>query len=179
MASHSLNDNTAARSGAPIARVPGRTECAGCSDHAGGARRSSPSCATDSTTPPTSTSPPECRLNRPRRQQSPNSAAREAVADAFAGELATAYARRTIALYVITGPLVGIWWLLLLRPDPWRAGLIALLAAIPVLPLIIARDRHRRRHPSHDRTVDALVARSDTGTGLGRHGRHRGAVHRR
>ena len=61
----------------------------------------------------------------------------EAVADAFAGELATAYARRTIALYIITGPLVGIWWLLLLQPDPWRAGLIALLAAIPVLPLII------------------------------------------
>jgi len=59
-----------------------------------------------------------------------------AVADAFAGELAIAYARRTIARYVITGPLVGVWWLLLLRPDPWRAGLVALLAAIPVLPLI-------------------------------------------
>jgi hypothetical protein len=58
------------------------------------------------------------------------------VADAFAGELATAYARRTIALYLITGPLVGIWWLHLLHPDPWHTGLIALLAAIPVLPLI-------------------------------------------
>ena len=88
----------------------------GCSGHAGAARRSSPSCATDSTTPPTSTSTPECRLNRPRRQQSPSSAAQQAVADAFEGELATAYARRTIALYVITGPLVGIWWLLLLQP---------------------------------------------------------------
>jgi hypothetical protein len=61
----------------------------------------------------------------------------EAVADAFEGELATANAPRTTALYVITGPLVGIWWLLLLQPDPWRAGLIALLAAIPVLPLIM------------------------------------------
>ena len=60
----------------------------------------------------------------------------QAVADAFAGELATAYARRTIAWYIVTGPLVGIWWLLLLQPHPWRTGLIALLAAIPVLPLI-------------------------------------------
>jgi hypothetical protein len=61
----------------------------------------------------------------------------EAVADAFGGELATAYARRTIALFVATGPLVGIWWLLLLHPSPWRTGLIALLAAIPVIPLIV------------------------------------------
>jgi hypothetical protein len=60
----------------------------------------------------------------------------QAVADAFAGELATVYARRTIALYIATGPLVGIWWLLLLQPHPWRTGLVALLAAIPVLPLI-------------------------------------------
>ena len=59
-----------------------------------------------------------------------------AVADAFAGELATAYARRTIALFVLTGPLVGIWWFLLLQPHPWRTGLIALLVAIPVLPLL-------------------------------------------
>ena len=60
----------------------------------------------------------------------------DAVADAFAGELGTAYARRTIALFVVTGPLVGIWWLLLLQPHPWRTGLIALLVAIPVIPLI-------------------------------------------
>src|SRR5262245_32695905 len=52
----------------------------------------------------------------------------QAVADAFAGELATAYARRTTAAYIVTGPLVGIWWLLLLQPHPWRTGLIALLA---------------------------------------------------
>jgi HAAS len=61
----------------------------------------------------------------------------QAVADAFSGELATAYARRTIALFIVTGPLVGIWWLLLLQPSPWRTGLIALLAAIPVLPLVV------------------------------------------
>ncbi|MFE9695114.1 permease prefix domain 1-containing protein [Micromonospora sp. NPDC005806] len=61
----------------------------------------------------------------------------QAVAEAFRGELATAYARRTIAWYIATGPLVGIWWLLLLQPHPWRTGIIALLAAIPVIPLII------------------------------------------
>jgi hypothetical protein len=59
-----------------------------------------------------------------------------AVTAAFAGELATVYARHTLAWYVATGPLVGIWWLFLLRPDPWRASLVALIAAIPVLPLI-------------------------------------------
>jgi HAAS len=61
----------------------------------------------------------------------------QAVAAAFSGELATAYARRTIAWFIATGPLVGIWWLLLLQPSPWRTGLIALLAAIPVLPLLV------------------------------------------
>jgi hypothetical protein len=60
-----------------------------------------------------------------------------AVADAFGGELATAYARRTIVWFIATGPFVGIWWLLLLHPSPWRTGLIALLGAIPVIPLIV------------------------------------------
>ena len=60
-----------------------------------------------------------------------------AVADAFAGELTTAYARRTIAWFIATGPLVGIWWLLLVHPSPWRTGLIAFVTAIPVIPLII------------------------------------------
>jgi hypothetical protein len=58
------------------------------------------------------------------------------VATAFAGELATAYARRTIAWFIATGPLVGIWWLLLLHPAPWRSGVVALIAAIPVVPLV-------------------------------------------
>jgi hypothetical protein len=61
----------------------------------------------------------------------------QAVADAFGGELATAYARRTIAWFIATGPLVGIWWLLLLHPSPWRTGLIALVAAIPVIPVFV------------------------------------------
>ena len=60
-----------------------------------------------------------------------------AVAGAFAGELTTAYARRTIAWFIATGPLVGIWWLLLVHPSPWRTGLIAFVTAIPVIPLII------------------------------------------
>jgi len=60
-----------------------------------------------------------------------------AVAEAFSGELATAYARHTIACLVATGPLVGVWWLLLLNPTPWRSGLLALVAAIPVIPLIV------------------------------------------
>ncbi|MQA17191.1 MAG: hypothetical protein GEV09_24595 [Pseudonocardiaceae bacterium] len=60
----------------------------------------------------------------------------QAVADAFADELITASARRTIAWYIATGPLVGTWWLQLLQPHPWRAGVLGLLAAIPILPLI-------------------------------------------
>lgn len=58
-----------------------------------------------------------------------------AISRAFAEELATASARRTIAAFIFTGPLVGIWWLLLLHPSPWRGGVIALLVAIPALPL--------------------------------------------
>jgi hypothetical protein len=60
-----------------------------------------------------------------------------AIADAFAAELAIAYARRILAWFIATGPLVGIWWLLLLQPYPWHTGLVALLATIPVLPLIV------------------------------------------
>ena len=62
----------------------------------------------------------------------------DVVAAAFAEELATAYARRTLITYVVTGPLVGIWWLMLLHPDPWRTSLAALLTAVPVIPLITA-----------------------------------------
>ena len=61
-----------------------------------------------------------------------------AVADAFAAELTIAYARQTLGWFVATGPLVGIWWLLLLHPAPWRSSLIALVAAIPVIPLVAA-----------------------------------------
>jgi hypothetical protein len=58
------------------------------------------------------------------------------VARSFATELATASARRIIATFIATGPLVGIWWLLLLHPAPWRSGVLAALIAIPALPLI-------------------------------------------
>jgi hypothetical protein len=61
-----------------------------------------------------------------------------AVASAFAAELSIAYARRALALYVATGPLVGIWWLLLLHPTPWHHSLTALVVAIPVIPLVAA-----------------------------------------
>lgn len=60
----------------------------------------------------------------------------DVVADAFAGELATASARRMLGWFVVTGPLVGVWWLLLLQPNPGRAGVVALVAAIPVVPLV-------------------------------------------
>lgn len=58
------------------------------------------------------------------------------VAHSFAEELTTASARRTIAAFILTGPLVGIWWLLLLHPAPWRSGVLAALIAIPALPLL-------------------------------------------
>lgn len=76
---------------------------------------------------------------------SPELAARAALADlgppatvarAFAPELATALARRTMLGYVITGPLVGIWWLLLLVPDIWPPRPQSWWAAIPAMPLI-------------------------------------------
>jgi hypothetical protein len=60
----------------------------------------------------------------------------QSITDAWTTELAIAYARRTLAWFLVTGPLVGVWWLLLLHPNPWRGGPTALLAAVPVVPLI-------------------------------------------
>lgn len=40
--------------------------------------------------------------------------------------------------YLISGPAVGIWWLLLLVPRPWHPTLGVVVTAIPVLPLIAA-----------------------------------------
>ena len=62
----------------------------------------------------------------------------DAVAAAFASELATVRVRRTLWAYVATGPLVGVWWLLAFVPHPWApaGGPGAVWAAIPVLPLI-------------------------------------------
>ena len=50
------------------------------------------------------------------------------VASAFAGELVTRQARQVIVALVLTGPLVGVWWLLLLAPTS--------PTGIPALPLI-------------------------------------------
>lgn len=58
------------------------------------------------------------------------------IARSFADELATASARRTLTAFLLTGPAVGIWWLLLLHPTPWRTGILAMLVAIPALPLV-------------------------------------------
>lgn len=59
-----------------------------------------------------------------------------AVAEAFAGELANARARRVSLAYLLTGPFVGISWLLLLAPpDWWQRGPGALWSSIPALPL--------------------------------------------
>ncbi|MDQ6753499.1 MAG: permease prefix domain 1-containing protein [Actinomycetota bacterium] len=78
---------------------------------------------------------------------SPGSAAEAAIADfgrpavvaaAFAGELAMAQARKDIWSLLITGPLVGTWWLLLLAPESGRFLPGGLIAAIPVLPLVAA-----------------------------------------
>ena len=102
-----------------------------------------------------------------------------AVADAFGGELATAYARRTIVWFIATGPLVGIWWLLLLHPSPWRTGLIALLGAIPVIPLIVVAIATAGGTLATTGAPDAVAARNWPPLGAGRHYRHRHAVHGR
>lgn len=60
-----------------------------------------------------------------------------ALADGFRDELAAVQARRTIAALLLTGPLVGIWWLLLLAPDALRAP-TRVWSAIPMLPVIAA-----------------------------------------
>lgn len=58
------------------------------------------------------------------------------VARAFAGELAAARVRRLLGGLLLTGPLVGVWWLLLLAPRRWPPNPAALVAAIPVLPVV-------------------------------------------
>jgi HAAS len=136
MASHSLNHNTAAQSGAPIAEYLDEL-----SARLLGPRRRRAQILAELRDGLNQATEEHLAAGMSAQQAQTAAVAQfgspPAVADAFAGELATAYARRTLALYVLTGPLVGIWWLLLRQPDPWRAGLIALLAAIPVLPLVV------------------------------------------
>jgi hypothetical protein len=78
-----------------------------------------------------------------------------AVADAFGGELTTEHARRTIVWFIVTGPLVGIWWLLLLHLSPSRTGLIALIAAIPghTADHRLCRQHRSHRLQHHDRAT--------------------------
>lgn len=59
------------------------------------------------------------------------------VADAFADELATAQARRISLAYLLTGPVVGSSWLLLLASHSLKDGPGALATSIPALPLIV------------------------------------------
>lgn len=58
------------------------------------------------------------------------------VARAFAPEIATTQARRVLAGLLVTGPLVGVWWLLVLTSLTWPPQARALWTAIPALPLI-------------------------------------------
>lgn len=58
-------------------------------------------------------------------------------ANAFAGELGTARARHIVIAFLVTGPLVGIWWLFLLAPQPWSFDAQPLWRTIPVLPLVV------------------------------------------
>jgi hypothetical protein len=58
------------------------------------------------------------------------------VAQAFAGELAVAGARRLLGGLLLTGPLIGVWWLLLLAPRHWPPNPADLVAAIPALPVV-------------------------------------------
>lgn len=60
-----------------------------------------------------------------------------ALASGFAGELANVRARRTTLAYLATGPLIGLCWLpVIVSTRWWQRDPIALLHAIPVLPLI-------------------------------------------
>jgi hypothetical protein len=58
------------------------------------------------------------------------------ITTAFAAELATGYARHTLLSYVLTGPLVGVWWLLLWHPDLRQGEVTSVIATIPAVPLI-------------------------------------------
>lgn len=58
------------------------------------------------------------------------------LARAFASELAILQARRVLLGLLLTGPLVGVWWLLLFTTGTWPADLDTVLQAIPVLPLV-------------------------------------------
>ncbi|MGI5132494.1 permease prefix domain 1-containing protein [Pseudonocardia sp. CA-107938] len=83
---------------------------------------------------------------RRTRGLTPDAAVREALAEfgsapevavAFTGELVTARARQISLSYLLTGPLVGVSWLLVLAPPGWwREGPRPLLTSLPAIPLV-------------------------------------------
>ncbi|WP_426623112.1 permease prefix domain 1-containing protein [Leifsonia sp. McL0607] len=60
----------------------------------------------------------------------------KSVAAGFVDELAIAEARAVLRWLLATGPLVGLWWLLLLAPAGWVSHPGELLTAIPILPVV-------------------------------------------
>ncbi|MDN4597709.1 MULTISPECIES: hypothetical protein [Leifsonia] len=86
------------------------------------------------------------------------------VAEGFADELAIAEARATLRSLLITGPLVGFWWLMLLAPAGWMSQPGELIAAIPILPAVAMARRSRRSHARHDRIAHSLASSVTTAT---------------
>lgn len=80
-------------------------------------------------------------------------------AEAFADELSTASARRMLGWFVITGPLVGMWWLLLLQPHPLAGRCRRAGCGDPGDPRGRRRARDRCRDVRHHRPPRALAAR--------------------
>ncbi len=62
----------------------------------------------------------------------------QVVAAAFAGELAVGQTRKALWILLLTGPLVGIWWLLLLATQSGAIQPAIILTAIPALPVVAA-----------------------------------------
>lgn len=62
----------------------------------------------------------------------------QVVAAAFAGELAVRQTRKVLWVLLLTGPLVGIWWLLLLATQSGAIQPAIVLTAIPALPVVAA-----------------------------------------
>lgn len=59
------------------------------------------------------------------------------IAAAFAGELAIRQTRKILWLLLLTGPLVGIWWFLLLAAPSQNIQPSTVITAIPALPIIV------------------------------------------
>ena len=100
---------------------PRRTNYAG---RAAAERRSSPNCATALTRPPRIASPPDYHPTRPLRPRSPSSEPQKQSPTRSAANWPPPTPAAPSPGSSLAA-LVGIWWLLLLHPSPWRTGLIA------------------------------------------------------